>query len=244
MQGPSERHVDLVLENMAQRVSDIKNSLETMVHKLERESHLADWPSYLDSYSVISAQIYTLLKLLRNEKTPILRNYQTLPLQLSAEPDDQLLKATDGRVPSFSHDFVPNALRTKPDPENEAKQTALENRMGQMNSDTAMKQINNHNKVVKNVIDLLGQAKENWDSDAMSRTSQPQTSSINETNQLVVALGTGRGIKGAPGGRTAQPGPSPTLPTQQPQQMSPAGKAPSGIKTNIKSAGQMHPYGR
>lgn len=77
------------------------------------------------------------MKLLKNEKTPILRNYLTLPLQLNAETDEKLLVATEGRVPSFSHDFVPNMLRTKPEPDVEQKHQALENKMAQVNSDTA-----------------------------------------------------------------------------------------------------------
>ena len=84
----------------------------------------------------MSLQIYTLLKLLKNDRTPPLRNFQTLPLQLNADTDDKLLMATEGRVPSFSHDFVPNFLRTKPEPEVEQKQMVLETKMHQMNSDT------------------------------------------------------------------------------------------------------------
>lgn len=82
-------------------------------------------------------QIYTLMKLLKNEKTPILRNYLTLPLQLNADPDEKLLVATEGRVPSFSHDFVPNMLRTKPEPDVEQRHLALEAKMAQVNADTA-----------------------------------------------------------------------------------------------------------
>lgn len=77
------------------------------------------------------------MKLLKNEKTPLLRNYLTLPLQLNADPDDKLLVATEGRVPSFSHDFVPNMLRTKPEPDVEKRHLTLEAKMAQINSDTA-----------------------------------------------------------------------------------------------------------
>lgn len=77
------------------------------------------------------------MKLLKNEKTPLLRNYLTLPLQLNADPDDKLLVATEGRVPSFSHDFVPNMLRTKPEPDVEKRHLTLEAKMAQINGDTA-----------------------------------------------------------------------------------------------------------
>lgn len=77
------------------------------------------------------------MKLLKNEKTPQLRNYLTLPLHLNAETDEKLLMATEGRVPSFSHDFVPNMLRTKPEPDVEQRHLALEAKMAQVNVDTA-----------------------------------------------------------------------------------------------------------
>lgn len=47
---------------------------------------------------------------------PPLRNLTVLPLQLSPERDEILLKLTEGRIPVFSHDLVPDYLRTKPVP--------------------------------------------------------------------------------------------------------------------------------
>ena len=82
-------------------------------------------------------QIFTLLKVVRNDKTPPLRNYLTLPLQLNAEQDEALLRATENRVPAFDHDFVPNLLRTKPDPDLEHKYHQLNTRFTTMNPDAA-----------------------------------------------------------------------------------------------------------
>lgn len=231
--------MDATLDVVLQRVVDIKGSLQELLVKIEREGEQGDWPSYLNSFSVISAQIYTLMKLLKNEKTPILRNYLTLPLQLNAESDEKLLVATEGRVPSFSHDFVPNMLRTKPEPDMEQKHQALEAKMAQVNSDTAQKQINIHNRVVKHVMDLVNTAREEWETETAARTSQPQTCSLNETQALVAALGTGKGFKI----RAQPPGPSPTI-QQPPPQISTASKAVSAVKTNIKAATSIHPYSR
>ncbi|XP_045592274.2 mediator of RNA polymerase II transcription subunit 8 isoform X2 [Procambarus clarkii] len=235
-----ERALDIALDAILQRVIDIKNSLQELLVKVEREGEQADWPSYLNSFSVISAQIYTLMKLLKNDKTPILRNYLTLPLQLNAESDEKLIMATEGRVPSFSHDFVPNMLRTKPEPDVEQRHLALEAKMAQVNADTAQKQINVHNKVVKHVMDLVNTAREEWETETASRTSQPQTCSINETQALIAALGTGKGFKI----RTQPPGPSPTMPQQPPPQITTTNKAVSAVKTNIKAATAIHPYSR
>lgn len=56
-----------------------------------------------------------------NELGPPLRNLVVLPLLLTQERDDALLQLTDGRIPVFSHDLVPDYLRTKPEPQAEAK---------------------------------------------------------------------------------------------------------------------------
>lgn len=78
------------------------------------------------------------------------------------------------------------------------------------------KQINVHNKVVKHVMDLVNTAREEWETETASRTSQPQTCSNSETEVLLAALGTGKGIKMMPG-RAPPPGPSPTISQPPPQ---------------------------
>lgn len=56
-----------------------------------------------------------------HELGPPLRNLTVLPLLLSQEKDDALLQLTEGRIPVFSHDMVPDYLRTKPEPAAEAR---------------------------------------------------------------------------------------------------------------------------
>lgn len=86
------------------------------------------------------------------------------------------------------------------------------------------KQINIHNKVVKHVMDLVNTAREEWETETAGRTSQPQTCSLNETQALVAALGTGKGFKM----RAQPPGPSPTI-----QQPPPQSKNPSGAEISV-----------
>ena len=50
-----------------------------------------------------------------------LRRYTTLPLSLSADRDDDLVRVTEHRVGTFSHDLVPHYLRTKPEPEGKTR---------------------------------------------------------------------------------------------------------------------------
>lgn len=83
-----------------------------------------------------------------------------------------------------------------------------------------------------------------------------QTSSLADTQLLVSAVGMGKGLKGPmTGGGAGGPSPSgmmvpPAIRPQtamssvSPSGVNPMGKAPSAIKTNIKSANQIHPYVR
>lgn len=74
----------------------------------------------------IHFQLTTLSKMLSLDKTPPLRNLTVLPLLLSPERDEELLRLTENRVPAFTHDLVPDYLRTKPEPEVEQKMIQLE----------------------------------------------------------------------------------------------------------------------
>ena len=69
----------------------------------------------IDSYALISGQMNSLLKAMKHEKNPS-NKYITLPLLLSADKDEELLKFTEHRVATFSHDLIPDCLRTRPDP--------------------------------------------------------------------------------------------------------------------------------
>lgn len=77
---------------------------------------------------------------------------------------------------------------------------------------------------------------------------------VSDTHALVAAVAMGKGVKplvpqnqqpGGPGGMMVAPGGQPGGPMGPNQPgMGPMGKAPSSIKTNIKAANQIHPYGR
>lgn len=68
---------------------------------------------------------------------PQLRSLTVLPLLLIQDRDDELCKLTENRVPTFSHDLVPNMLRTKPEPSAELKMLQLEQKAASLNYDTA-----------------------------------------------------------------------------------------------------------
>ncbi|CAG0916282.1 unnamed protein product [Notodromas monacha] len=191
----TEKHLDAALDAMIQRVTDLKNAIAQVIAKIDVERDTLKWPSLLDSYGLLTGELNSLLKTIKNEKTPLLRNYVSLPLMLNPEKDDALLQLTDNRVPFFNHDSVPCLLRTIPEPGVEQYQQQLESRMNQGNLETLQKQINTMNKICGHVIDSIN----NHTQERSGGIPAPQqTSNINDTHMLVAAVGIGRGLKVAP----------------------------------------------
>lgn len=82
-------------------------------------------------------QLTSLSKILSHEKSPNLRSLTVLPLRLSPEKDEELLRLTEGRIPTFAHDLVPDYLRTKLEPQAEQKLMQLEAKASNINHDTS-----------------------------------------------------------------------------------------------------------
>lgn len=82
-------------------------------------------------------QFSSLSKILSHDKAPNLRNLTVLPLRLSPEKDEELLRLTEGRIPTFAHDLVPDYLRTKLEPQAEQKMMQLEAKAANVNLDTS-----------------------------------------------------------------------------------------------------------
>jgi sorbitol-specific phosphotransferase system component IIBC len=57
------------------------------------------------------------------------------------------------------------------------------------------KQLAQYTKVISHVWDIANKAREEWESEAGSRTTQAQTSSTADTHALVAAVGMGKGLK-------------------------------------------------
>lgn len=176
-----------------------------------------------------------------------LRNLTVLPLLLSPEPDEALVQLTEGRIATFSHDMVPDYLRTKPEPTAEAKMVAQEAKAANVTMEAAAKQVAQFTKVVSHIHDMVSKVREEWDSDASNRAGLQQTSSLADTHLLVAAVGLGKNLKidhMPMGGMLA---PRPTAPISGVSPGVPQGAVgpfKSQIKTNIKAANQVHPYQR
>ncbi|XP_075037805.1 mediator of RNA polymerase II transcription subunit 8 [Mixophyes fleayi] len=264
-----EKQLETSLETLIVQISDIKNSLAGFIYKLENEYERLTWPSVLDNFALLSGQLNTLNKVLKNEKTPLLKNQVIIPLLLTPDRDEEIMRLTEGRVPVFSHEVVPDHLRTKPDPEVEEQEKQLSTEAARITPEAAQKQVQSMNKMCSNLLEKL--IKEDRDSDVASLRQNKQTYNPADTNALVAAVAFGKGLSNrrppGPGGPMGpgqagaggmlqgatgmQQGPM-SLPQNQQQQHMPGaqmaqagqpGKMPSNIKTNIKSA-SMHPYQR
>lgn len=233
---------------MISRTQDLKNSIVNFIAKLEAEYEVLQWPSVLDNFALLSGQINTLLKVLRNDKTPPLRNRIVLPLFLNPERDEELAKLTENRIQFFNHEVVPDYLRTKPDPEVESTEQMVTTKASQMSLDAAQKQIATLNKIGNNIVDVVKNAREEWESESGQRANIAQTSSLSDTNALIGAISLGKGLRPSLGSpKSHSPLPSQVSAPQRGGKafaMHPGSKVPSAIKTNIKAAGGVHPYGR
>lgn len=79
-----------------------------------------------------------------HDKAPNLRNLTVLPLLLSPEKDDDLMRMTEGRITTFAHDLVPNYLRTKPEPQAEQKMIQLEHKAANLAFDASQVSLLNY----------------------------------------------------------------------------------------------------
>ncbi|KOX80746.1 Mediator of RNA polymerase II transcription subunit 8 [Melipona quadrifasciata] len=230
-----EKQLDSALEAIIMRVNDLKTAIAAMIFKLEHEYETLNWPNFLDNFALFQG---ILSKILGHDKAPNLRNLTVLPLRLSPEKDDELLRLTEGRIPTFAHDLVPDYLRTKVEPQAEQKMIQLEAKAANLNYETS-----HYTKVINHVWDIANKAREEWESEAGSRATQAQTSSTADTHALVAAVGMVNSVPsgmmvGRPGNQQQTPGQG-SLGNPPMGQMN---KAPSAIKTNIKAASQIHPY--
>lgn len=249
-----DKQLDSALEAILMKVYDLKSAIAAMIFKLEHEYETLNWPNFLDNFAIISGHLTSLSKILSHDKAPNLKNLIVLPLHLSPEKDEELVRITEGRISTFAHDLVPNYLRTKPDPLVEQKIMTYEAKVANLTYDASQKQVTQYNKVMNHVLDIASKAREEWESETGSRTTQILTYKTEDTKLLVEAVNLGVGLKPEtvqmvqsavnPVGGNMMVG-RPGIPPQHgPGPMGPMGKVTSSIKTNIKAASQIHPYGR
>ncbi|KAM9796089.1 mediator of RNA polymerase II transcription subunit 8 isoform X1 [Syngnathus typhle] len=263
MQQREEKQLEASLESLITQVAHVKNALHSFIFKLENEYERLTWPSVLDNFALLSGQLNTINKLLKNEKTPSFRNQLIIPLLLSQDRDDDLAKVTEHRVPVFNHEIVPDYLRTKPDPEVEEQEKQLSVEAARVGPEVAQKQIQTLNKLCSNLLEKLSNPRDEREAESAALRQNKCWFNPADTSALVGAVAFGKGLSKCrpPGGMGAAGPPGVMMsggpPNLQqvtigsasqlgapPQQQGQPGKMP-GIKTNIKSASaSMHPYNR
>ncbi|XP_037626782.1 mediator of RNA polymerase II transcription subunit 8 isoform X1 [Sebastes umbrosus] len=193
MQQREEKQLEAAVESLVSRVAHVKNALHSFIYKLENEERLT-WPSVLDNFALLSGQLNTINKLLKNEKTPSFRNQVIIPLLLSPDRDEDLAKLTEQRVPVFSHEIVPDYLRTKPDPEVEEQEKQLSVEAARIGPEVAQKQIQTLNKLCSNLLEKLNNPRDDRDAESSAiRQSKPSFNPA-DTNALVGAVAFGKGL--------------------------------------------------
>ena len=235
------KQMEAASEAISGRLAELKSSAGQLILKLETDPSL-NWPSFLDSYALISGQMNSLMRTMKNEKTPSLKKYITLPLLLSPDRDEELLKITEHRVQTFSDDLIPDYLRTRPDPETESRYSQFESRAAATPPDQQNKQLSVMDKITKDTLKLIQRDREEMEARSSVKNEMEKTHSPEDTNTLLAAINYGKGLKSSGPAplvtrNSPVPGPSVSLGQQ-------VNKAPSTIKTNIKAANQVHPYQR
>ena len=100
-----------------------------------------------------------MVKNIKSDRTPSFKRYICLPLTLSQDRDDDLARSTEGRIGQFSHDLVPDYLRTKPDPEVEARHAQYESRVATLNPEQMHKQLGVMEKMTKEMLKHITKVK-------------------------------------------------------------------------------------
>jgi len=256
-----QKQLDASIDMTIQRLTDVKNALQAFLFKLENEA--LTWTSFNDSFALVSSHLTILNKSMKSEKTAPFRSYGLLPLVLCQDLDTELQRATEGRVPTFNHEVVPHHLRTKPEPEVETKEESLTRRIFNTSLEAGNKQMNSFKRFVENILDTVTNIATSMDNHMSDRNmgSLP-THSTMDTQQLMAAMTTGKGLKplrgpgsgaSTPSGHHGSPQPSSSSPTPSMMASSAASssggtstlsnKMTSSVKTNLKAASN-HPYSR
>ncbi|XP_041863195.1 mediator of RNA polymerase II transcription subunit 8 isoform X2 [Melanotaenia boesemani] len=193
MQQREEKQLEVSVDSLISRVALVKDALQIFIRKLENDYERLTWPSVLDNFALCTSQLNAINKLLKSEKTASFRSQVIIPLLLSPDRDEDLAKLTEQRVPVFSHEIVPDHLRTKPDPEVEEQEKQLSAEAARMGPEVAQKQIQALNKMCSNLLEKLNNPREDRDAENAVRQNKPSFNPA-DTNALVSAVAFGKGL--------------------------------------------------
>ncbi|GAV04003.1 hypothetical protein RvY_14351 [Ramazzottius varieornatus] len=203
------------LDPVAENLQKIKAAISGLLQYIETQPDSLSWPTIMDRFSTISSQLANLSKIVKSERIPDMRRMDVIPFLVSAETDPGLEKTTEGRIPVMSHDKFPDYFRSKMEPEVEHRFQEAYYKVPPNNaelSQKADKQVQNLNKVVSALVESLSAAKEAWESKTAGLSKIPLTHDVNDTNALLLAMTTGKGLISPPGSSNAYPKYQPGFP--------------------------------
>lgn len=188
-----EKQFEVTVDHLLEYTKGIKVSLFYLIQNIEEKGDIMSWPQILDAFTSICGQMNTLMRYTRENKRDFMENRVVLPLQLSPDRDDALVNLTENRVQVVNHDMVPDYLRTKPDPEIEEFERMFQNKASTISSEAGPKQVSATEKLIDGLIKTLKSKSNDADSE-MSRQSIRPSFKSSETNELIKAVSTGRGL--------------------------------------------------
>lgn len=229
-----EKQFEITVDQLLEYTKSIKVSLVYFIQRIENEGETMDWTQVLDSFTSMCGQINTLLRYTRDHKLNFIENRVVLPILVSPDPDDELVKLTEGRVQMVNHEMVPDYLRTKPDPEIEEFEKSLQNKATTIQPDAAQRQATAMHKLLESTEKAI---KANMArADEISRQLLKPATNINDTNELLQAVSSGKNLKigSTPIGRVGPADPAMMDRQREAMQKINQAKAPE-LKTNIRA---------
>lgn len=239
MESREEKALEQTLDVLIGKLNDSKTALGSLIARLEDDGQTTEpvtWNNALDSYALISSQIAFVLRYLKQDSVPNLRERVLFPIHLNPDRDEELVKLTEGRVQTVSHDMVPNYLRTCPEPEIEAKEQHVQMRASTMTIDQGMKAVAATNNIVDKVSDMVKRWKDDWESETGSgRITNPPTHNPKDTQLIIGAICNGTGLRPDPNRALIGPGPlaGPPVPPPNPVPAPPPVRPAKMIRTKI-----------
>ena len=113
------------LDILIHDVNECKNSLENLLIKIGPENSMQnklDWPLILNNLRIVSTNLISITKFVKDRKDTLLKSSIVLPKNFSEEIDYAIKEKTNGRISIFNQDVIPNILRTKLIPQLEANE--------------------------------------------------------------------------------------------------------------------------
>ncbi|CAD5233465.1 unnamed protein product [Bursaphelenchus xylophilus] len=151
------------INNLEHYLIEVRSTIVDFIATLEMQDRVP-YPELLDQFASLACSFTTIQNAMKKGALPsapedgglLLKNNVLVPTMVSMEEDANLETITEGRIRAWSHEVVPDYLRTKLCPAAEEEEARLENERQQKAPDTIVKQIHAMNKHIDSIVSLKG----------------------------------------------------------------------------------------